>query len=90
MPNAKFQLWRGSELRASFSSSETKALSLADQKQICELLKIPFESVWFAVTNEDVDSSQLSEPAFENSEGRKFWLFPEPARADKGNQPNPS
>lgn len=75
VPNPKFHVWQGSELRASFYSSDNKQLSIADKQKICEILKTPFESAWFAPTQEAIFSFRLPEkPTFTNEEGRKFWL----------------
>jgi len=74
--NPKFQVGEETELRGSFYSSDDKELLISDKQRFCELLKIPFDSTWFALTRETVDSSQLpGEPTFASKDGRKFWLW---------------
>jgi hypothetical protein len=76
MSNPKFHVWQGSELRASFYSSDNKELSITDKQKICEILKTPFESAWFAPTKESILTVWLPEkPTFTTQEGRKFWLL---------------
>jgi hypothetical protein len=74
--NAKFHVWQGSQLRASFYSSDNKGLSIIDKQKICEILKTRFDSAWFAPTRESILSLQLPKsPTFTNEEGRKYWIF---------------
>ena len=76
MPNPKFHIWQGSELRASFYSSDHKELSIVDKRTICKVLKTSFETAWFAPTHESMLSLQLPEkPTFTNKEGRKYWIL---------------
>ena len=85
MPNPKFHLWQGSELRASFYSSDYKAPSITDKQTICEFLKTRFETAWFAPTQESMLSLQLPEkPTFTNEEGTKYWIFEGACRETKG------
>jgi hypothetical protein len=71
----KFHIWEGEKLRGHLYSSDNHEPSISDEKKLCELLKIPFESTWLAPTHEDIDSFQLPEkPTFTNAEGRKYWL----------------
>jgi hypothetical protein len=76
MSNPKFHVWQGSELRASFYSSDNKELSITDKQKICEILKTPFESAWFAPTKESILTVWLPEkPTCTTQEERKFWLL---------------
>jgi len=57
-------------------SSDNKELSITDKQKICEILKTPFESAWFAPTKESIVTVWLPEkPTFTTQEGRKFWLL---------------
>jgi hypothetical protein len=76
VPNPKFHVWQGSDLRASFYSSDNKEISISDKQRICAILKTRFDSAWFAPTHESILSLQLPEkPTFTNEEGRKYWIF---------------
>jgi hypothetical protein len=74
MSNPKFHVWQGSELRASFYSSDNKELSITDKQKICEILKTPFESAWFAPTKESILTVWLPEKANVHNPGREKIL----------------
>ena len=76
MPNPKFHIWQGSELRAGFYSSDHKELSIVDKRTICKVLKTRFETAWFAPTHESMLSLQLPEkPTFTEGKGQKAHDF---------------
>ena len=70
----EFHVWGTRDLVASLIASEYKELSISDKQKICQILKVPFESVWFAPTHEPVFPLVSEKPTFINEEGRKFWL----------------
>jgi hypothetical protein len=74
VPNPKFHIWQGSELRASFYSSDNKEISITDKQKICAILKTRFDSAWFAPTHESL-SLLPEKPKLTNEEGRKYGFF---------------
>jgi hypothetical protein len=75
MPNTKFEICQDKKLLRFFYTSDNKEMSITDKRKICKLLEIPYESVYFRVTSEAIDSEQLPyKPTFKNERGRKYWL----------------
>lgn len=75
VPITKFEICRDKKLLRFFYTSDNKQVPITDKRKICKLLEISYESAYFYVTSEAIDSVQLAQkPTFKNERGRKYWL----------------